>query len=91
MYELKKNRYNIEFLCTMDMEEPHLWHIHLQTVSDTHINLGLYYFNGKQEGIVGAQRLAQKFNSWIWTNIPSMKMTGCLNSDCSTHTTCAKH
>ena len=35
-------------------KEPHLCHIHLQTIPDIQINTIFYYFYGKQEGDVDA-------------------------------------
>ena len=92
MNELKKHWNNTEFWCTMDEEEPHLCHIHLRTIIDTQLSPGFFYFYEKQEGSTEAHRLAHKLHSWIWTNIPSLEMTGCLNGECSPLTTCcAKH
>ena len=81
MNELKKHWNNTEFWCTMDEEEPHLYHIHLRTFIDSQLPPNFFYFYE-----------AQKLHSWIWTIIPSLEMTGCLNGECSPLTTCcAKH
>ena len=76
----------------MEEEEPHLYHIHLRIIIDTHLTLSFFYFYEKQEGIIEAHQITHKLYSWIWTNIPSLEMTGCLNGECSPLTTCcAKH
>ena len=92
MNELKKHWNNTEFWCTMDEEEPHLCHIHLRTIIDTQLTPGFFYFYEKQEGTIKAHRVAHNLHSWIWTNIPSLEMIGCLNGECSPLTACcAKH
>ena len=79
MNELKKHWNNTKFWCTIDEEEP--------TIIDTQLSPGFFYFYEKQEGSTEAHRLAHKLNSWIWINIPSLEMTGCLNGECSPLTT----
>ena len=92
MNELKKHWNNTEFWCTMDEEEPHLCHIHLRTIIDTQLTPSFFYFYEKQEGTIKAHRVAHNLHSWIWTNIPSLEMIGCLNGECSPLTACcAKH
>ena len=92
MNELKKHWNTTEFWCTMDEEEPHLCNIHLRTIIDTQLSPGFFYFYYKQEGSTEAHWLAHKLHCWIWTNIPSLEMIGCINGECSPLTTgCAKH
>ena len=92
MNELKQHWHNTEFWCTMDEEDPHLCHIHLRTIINTQLTPSFVYFYEKHEGAIEAHKIAHKLHSWMWTTIPSLEMTGCLNGECSPLTTCCtKH
>ena len=60
MNELKRHWNNTEFWCTMDEEEPHLYHIHLRNIIDTHLTAGFFYFYEKEEGVIEAHQIAHK-------------------------------